>query len=146
MMYLRRDRALQNDVVFESDVVHELFHVFQYAHTNSFVRSLGPGRRARACTPMVSGSSARSVAEVVQAGGNTWKRFPSPDGKRLEFCLLDPDEKVDKVVLAIANHAFDRSATSAVPRSVKGKMYLTADTQCGKWSGGLTYVLANLTR
>jgi hypothetical protein len=88
-----------------------------------------------------------SVAEVVNmTGDNYWKRFSSTDGRRLEFCLKNPEQNVDNIILMLGNHNFNRSGTSIIPPKTKGTMYVTTDENCGEWTGTITYTFKNLYR
>jgi Putative Ig domain len=87
-----------------------------------------------------------SVAEVVANPANvTWKRFSSPDNKTLEFCLADPNQDIDKVILMLGNSQFTYSPSQLAPLDVHGTLSITADGNCGEWSGYIKSVYKNLT-
>ena len=88
-----------------------------------------------------------AIAEVVPPGGGdpAWKRFKSPDGRRLEFCLPDPEQHIDKFILVMSNHDDTASTSGVLAPKTTGKLYLTTDALCGEWTGTITYTFKNLT-
>ncbi len=87
-----------------------------------------------------------SIAEVLDVNGGpaTWKRFTSADNASLEFCLTDPEQNVDDLIVMIGNHRYDQSDSDLSTPTVKGTLTITADGDCGAWSGSITSVFKNL--
>jgi hypothetical protein len=83
-----------------------------------------------------------SVAEVVGATPSdaTWKRFTSSNNTTLEFCLTDPTQNVDQLILMLGNPQFSLSGDAVVPPTVSGTLSITADNDCGEWSGSIKSV------
>ncbi|HEY2779475.1 MAG TPA: Ig domain-containing protein [Steroidobacteraceae bacterium] len=88
-----------------------------------------------------------SVAEVLGATPSdaTWQRFTSSNNTTLEFCLSDPKQNVDQLILMLGNPQFSQAGDSLVVPSVNGTLSITADNDCGEWSGSIKTVYKVLT-
>ena len=70
---------------------------------------------------------------------DTWKRIRSESNRPLEFCRVDPEERVDEIVLVLSNHARTREANGD-PAQLTGDYFITAQESCASWSGSFRYV------
>ena len=86
----------------------------------------------------VDPQDALDVDALVKVDG-TWKRIRSEDNTTLEFCRVDPEERVDEIVLVLSNHARNREANGD-PAKMTGNYFITASESCAAWSGSFRYV------
>ncbi len=86
--------------------------------------------------------SLESVARMVAATGSdpTWKRFTASDNTTLEFCLNDPKQNIDQLIVMLGNTTSTQSADAFVPPTVNGTLSITADNDCGDWYGSIKTV------
>ena len=82
-----------------------------------------------------------SVGELMgaTASDSTWKRFTA-NNTTLEFCLTDPTQNVDQLILMLGSPLFSLSSNAFVPPTVNGTLSITADNDCGEWSGSIKSV------